>query len=411
MRPRWLGLILLALCASSPLLAPASARAAGDGPATAVLGLESTDVPPAVVDAISEELRQRVSAARDMRLVSGKDLVELKLVFSCADEGHACMAQAGKSLDADRLIYGSVKKDGNDVAVWLKSFDVHHERVDNWLTDKLPGKQTDADGIRTAVARWFAKLTGHATNVGTVLVSANTLGAVVTLDGVPAGVTSDQPLAIPDVKPGAHHLLLTKVGSAPARQDLTVTAGQTLTVNLALHPEGMAVVAGSEPGGTIRKSGAGAEGGGGLPGTDDCRAGYRTGFWVTLGAGLVSAGDAVKFGLDVLKINKDLDPFRRGPCRADPAMSCDSMCKDAPPLTDQERKTRDDKLAEVQRDRNLQWVFIGVGSALGITSAYLLYKGYLDADDAPTHREAMSGLRIFPTAGMSSGGVQAEFDF
>ena len=87
------------------------------------------------------------------------------------------------------------------------------------------------------------------------------------------------------------------------------------------------------------------------------------------------------------------------------------MGKVAPPLSDQERKTRDDKLAEGQRDRNLQWVFIGVGSALGITSAYLLYKGYLDADDAPTHREAMSGLRIFPTAGMSSGGVQAEFDF
>ena len=38
-------------------------------------------------------------------------------------------------------------------------------------------------------------------------------------------------------------------------------------------------------------------------------------------------------------------------------------------------------------------------------------EGYLDADDAPTHREAMSGLRIFPTAGVSSGGVQAEFDF
>jgi len=266
MRPRWPGLIPLALCAFSPALlpvvTPSLAHAAGDGPATAVLGLESSDVPASVVDAISEELRQRVSAASDMRLVSGKDLVELKLVFSCADEGHACMAQAGKSLDADRLIYGSVKKDGNDVAVWLKSFDVHHERVDNWLTDKLPGKQTDADGIRTAVARWFAKLTGHPTNVGTILVSANTLGAVVTLDGVPAGVTSDQPLAIPDVKPGAHHLLLTKVGSAPARQDLAVQAGQTLTVNLALHPEGMAVVAGSEAGGTIRKSGAGAAGGG-----------------------------------------------------------------------------------------------------------------------------------------------------
>ena len=410
MRPRWLGLILLALCASSPLLAPASARAAGDGPATAVLGLESTDVPPTVVDAISEELRQRVSAARDMRLVSGKDLVELKLVFSCADEGHACMAQAGKSLDADRLIYGSVKKVGNDVAVWLRSFDVHHEKIDNYVTDTLPASQTDAEGIRAAVARWFAKLTGHPTNAGTILVSANAMGAVVTLDGVPAGVTADKPLAIADVKPGKHELVLTKGGNAPARQELTVAAGQTLTVNLALHAEGTAVVAGapSAPASAAHESSAGTPANG-APGSDDGRSVYRTGFWVTLGAGLASAGAAIKFGLDVSKINKDLDQFRRYPCSADP-MGCDSTGKVAP-LSDQDRKTRDSKLSEGQRDRNLQWVFIGVGSALGITSAYLLYKGYLDSDDAPTRREAMSGLRIFPTAGMSSGGVQAEFDF
>src|SRR3569832_2038356 len=410
MRPRWLGLILLALCAASPLLAPASARAAGDGPATAVLGLEATDVPPAVVDAISEELRQRVSAARDMRLVSGKDLVELKLVFSCADEGHACMAQAGKSLDADRLIYGSVKKVGNDVAVWLRSFDVHHEKIDNYVTDTLPASQTDAEGIRAAVARWFAKLTGHPTNAGTILVSANAMGAVVTLDGVPAGVTADKPLAIAVVKPGKHELVLTKGGNAPARQELTVAAGQTLTINLALHAEGTAVVAGapSAPASAAHESSAGTPANG-APGSDDGRSVYRTGFWVTLGAGLASAGAAIKFGLDVSKINKDLDQFRRYPCSADP-MGCDSTGKVAP-LSDQDRKTRDSKLSEGQRDRNLQWVFIGVGSALGITSAYLLYKGYLDSDDAPTRREAMSGLRIFPTAGMSSGGVQAEFDF
>jgi len=413
MRPRCLGLIPLALCAFSPALwcalAPSRALAAADGAATAVLGLESSDVPAAVVDLISEELRQRVSASNELRLVSGKDLVELKLVFSCADEGHACMAQAGKSLDADRLIYGSVKKDGNDLAVWLKSFDVHHEKVDNWLTDKVPGKQSDPEAIRAAVGRWFAKLTGHPGSGGTIVVSANTLGAVVTLDGVPSGVTSEKPLAISDVKPGAHHLLLTKAGNAPARQDLTVSPGQTLTVNLALHPEGTTVVAGGDAGAADRHPGAGDRG---LPGTDDGRGAYRTAFWVTLGAGLVSAGAAVKFGLDVLKINKDLDPFRRGACPNAPTMTnCDSTGKVAPPLTDQEMKTRDDKLSEGQRDRNLQWVFIGVGSALGITSAYLLYKGYLDADDGPGHREAMSGLRIFPTAGMSSGGVQAEFDF
>lgn len=415
MRLRWLRLIPLALCAFSPSLA----RAAGDGRATAVLGLEGNDVPRAVVDAISEELRQRVSATSDMRLVPGKDLVELKLVFGCADEGHACMAQAGKSLDADRLIYGTAKTSGNagaDVTVWLKSFDVHKEAVDGWLTETLPASQTDAEGIRAAVTRWFAKLTGHPVNAGTILVTANELGAVVSVDGIPVGATSDKPLAVPDVKPGKHELVLTKPGSAPARQELVITAGQTVTVNLALHPEGTAMVGGA-PGTGSAAAGTGTPllrgPSGGPPldrGAEDGRGGYRTAFWVTLGAGLVSAGAAVKFGLDVLKINKDLDKYRRYPCSSDPSMSCDAMGKVAP-LSDQERTARDDKISDGQRDRNLQWVFIGIGSALGITSAYLLYKGYLDADDAPAHREAMSGLRIFPTAGVSSGGVQAEFDF
>ena len=118
----------------------------------------------------------------------------------------------------------------------------------------------------------------------------------------------------------------------------------------------------------------------------------------------------MKFGLDVLKVNKDLDQFRRFPCAAQPDQTCDASGR-VSALSDSEKALRDSKIKEGDRDRNLQWVFIGVGSALGVTSAYLLYKGYLDSDDAAVHHEAHRGLRVFPTAGVSSGGVLAEFDF
>jgi hypothetical protein len=426
MRPRWLGLVPLAICALPLPSASAAGRTAEDPSPTAVLGLEATDVPATLVDEISEQLRQRVSSAADMRLVPGKDLVELKLVFACADEGHACMTQIGKSLDADRLIYGSVKKAGADVAIWLKTFDVRKEKVDTWLTETLPAGQSDAAGVRAASGRWFAKLTGHPVNAGTIMVSANLFGALVTLDGVPVGATGEQPLAISDVKPGRHELVVAKSGGGSARQQFLVAAGQTVSVNLALHPEVTAVAAAqaSEPPPAVAVAPSPAPAAvapaplpanerdepGADRSTDQGRSGYRTAFWVTLGASLVSAGTAVKFGLDVLKINKDLDQFRRYPCSSDPSMSCNAMGKVAP-LSAMDKATRDSKVSQGEHDRNLQWVFIGIGSALGITSAYLLYKGYLDSDDAPTHREAMSGLRIFPTAGVSSGGVQAEFDF
>jgi PEGA domain len=421
MRPRWLGLISLAFCA---LCSWRPAIAAMDGIPTAVLGLEAIDAPAALVDEVTEQLRQRVSASPDLRRVAGKDLVELKLVFSCADEGHACMAQAGKSLDAEKLIFGSVKKSGRDFAIWLKLFDVRKEKVEAWVTDTLPAGQSDQAGIHVASGRWFAKLTGRPLNAGTIQVSANLYGAVVTVDGIPAGTTGEQPLTLPEVKPGRHEVVATKAGHARASQQFIVPPGQTVVVNLTLPPEGEAdATSNSAPPAVAARRALDAqapesqghqkeddERTGSEPSGGDARGAYRTGFWVTLGASLVSAGAAVKFGLDVLKVNKDLDQFRRYPCASNPAESCDTSGRPAP-LSDTDKSLRNSKISEGDHDRNLQWVFIGVGSALGITSAYLLYKGYLDSDEAAVHHEAHRGLRIFPTAGVSSGGVLAEFDF
>jgi len=420
MRSRWLSRTLLAFCA---LISWRTARAATEaGAPTAVLGLEAVGAPTQVVDDLTEQLRQRVTASSDMRLVPGKDLVELKLVFACADEGHACMAQAGKSLDAEKLIYGSVKKNGNDYAVWLKLFDVRKEKVDSWLTETLPGVQSDGAGIRNFAGRWFAKLTGHPLNAGTIQVSANLYGAVVTLDGVPVGATTEQPLVISEVKAGRHEVVATKAGSSSARQQFLVASGQTVAVNLTLHADAGGAGSNASEGASKASSLSAPEAArkdrdkddepsdSGGRSSDDGRSGYRAGFWVTLGASLISAGAAVKFGLDVLKVNKDLDQFRRYPCMTDPTVSCDSSGRPSP-LSDADKMARNSKISDGERDRNLQWVFIGVGSALGVTSAYLLYKGYLDSDEAGVRHEAHRGLRIFPTAGVSSGGVLAEFDF
>jgi len=236
MRLRWLGLSALALAA----MAPGRARADVDPVQVAVLGLETLDAPPALADQITDELRQRISASRDMKLVSGptKDLVEIKLVFSCADEAPSCMAQAAKSLGADKLIFGSIKRTGGDFAVWIKQLDARKEAVESWVTDTLK-KQADAAVVKVAAARWFAKLTGHAASAGSgagaVQVTANLFGATVILDGVPAGVTGEQPLTIPEVAAGKHEVSIEKAGHATARQQLVVVAGQTASVNLTLQ--------------------------------------------------------------------------------------------------------------------------------------------------------------------------------
>src|SRR3954462_12450844 len=141
------------------------------------------------------------------------------------------------SLVAEKLIFGSVKKAGSEYAIWLKLFDVRKEKVESWVTETLPAGQSDAAGIRAASGRWFAKLTGRPLNAGTIQVTANLYGAVVTVDGIPLGATGEQPLTLPEMKPGRHEVVATKAGHAKASQQFIVPPGQTVVVNLTLRPE------------------------------------------------------------------------------------------------------------------------------------------------------------------------------
>jgi hypothetical protein len=251
-------------------------------------------------------------------------------------------------------------------------------------------------------------------DAGTIQVTSNVNGAVVSLDGVPVGATGEQPLTIADVAPGRHDLVVSKAGYAAGKQQFMVGAGQTVPVNLTLSPPPATppVALGDGP---PRPPAPAVEVVQRAPGlAADAQSGgeqngYRTGFWVTLAGGLISAGAAVKFGLDVADVNKKLDPYRRFPCMGN--QLCDSKGVIRPALTTAEKSKVSALNDDGNRNQTLQWICIGVGSVLGVTSGYLFYKGYIDSDEEHAHREARRGLRIFPTAAASSGGIVAEFDF
>ena len=414
MRLRRLCLTALALVAATS----GSARAdSPDDISTAVLGLETQDVPPRVGDEIAEYLRQNVSNNHDLKLVGGKDLVELKLVFACADESHTCMALAAKSLNADWMIYGSIKRSGDNYIVWLKLFDVKTEKVSAWLTETVSRQRSAGPPLKATVAKWFSKLRGRPTEVGTLHVSSNVPGAIISLDGVPMGAVSvEQPFVMAEVAPGRHVIALDKAGQTSISQAVSLRAGESRDLKLGFDDARLPGAGGGSRGPNAGDHGLLAPVDAG-PAHADVSAGsraqayYRTGFWVTLGAGLISAGAAVKYGLDVGQVNKDLDVYRRYNCNAG---LCDS--KGAPALalskTEQDAATR--LMNDGNRAHDRAWVCVGVGGVLGIASGYLLYKGYLDGENESRDSGksvAHRGLRIFPTAAASSGGVLAEFDF
>ncbi len=198
----------------------------------AVLGIEATEAPDALAASLTDALRNRVTASKGFRLVPGRDLVEVKLVFSCPDEAPSCMAQAGKSLGATKLIFGSVKKSIADrFLVTLKMLDANRGVVDAFVAEEVTKAQSTGPAIRGPVQKWFATLTGQG-GAGTIKVRSDVIGAAVALDGAPSGVMGTDDMVLPGITPGKHEIVLTKPGYEPARREVTVGSGETQPVDL-----------------------------------------------------------------------------------------------------------------------------------------------------------------------------------
>jgi hypothetical protein len=403
MRLRGLRTIFLLLVSLS--VVRTAAAESGEIP-TVVLGLEAIDGAPDNLAAdITDALRQRVAATRDYQLLQGKDLVEVKLVFACPDEAPACMSQAGKSLGASKLIFGNIKKSGSDFQVTLKLLDVSRAVVESFETDTIPKRRSDASSLRQMAPVWLAKLSGKGN--GTITVRANFPGAAVSLDGTKVGVTGGDPVVVADVAPGKHEVAVEKSGYTTTKQEFTLAAGQSLPLTLSLSPVSVEIPK-PEPSASVQQHPSGD-----LPDQPDNGGSHtlsRTGFWVAVVGTLASAGLAVKFGLDVRDINSQLDQYRRFSCTTSATGLCNSQGASAQPLTLADKNNVASKTDQGDRDQTLQWVFVGVGGAFALAGGYLLYKGYL-ASDSGSSSASNHGLRIFPTATASAGGIAAEFDF
>jgi hypothetical protein len=114
-------------------------------------------------------------------------------------------------------------------------------------------------------------------------------------------------------------------------------------------------------------------------------------------------------------VNSDLNKYRRidggkPGCNAPPSQQCFPNGVVAPTRSAEDIKDIKNLTAEGQSDERWQFGAIAVGSAFAIAGGYFLYKGYLAGSGDETST-ASRGLRIFPTATASTGGIVTEFDF
>lgn len=403
---------LAALSASRP-----AAAESGDA-AVAVLGFEALEgAPENVATEITDALRQRVAATKGYQLVQGKDLVEVKLVFACPDEAPACMSQAGKSMGATKVIFGNVKRAGTDYQVTLKLLDVAKSAVETWSTEAVPRRRAEPAAFRALAPVWIAKLAGRNAG-GSLQIRANVQGAAVSLDGTRVGVTGDKPVVITDVSPGRHEVAVEKDGFTTTKQEFSLAAGQSLPLRLALSPLSADVNAAPPPEDTppvlVRKPRDAPEPEGERG--EESHTGARVAFWVAVAMTATAAGVGVHYLREVQQTNADLNKYRRlsvgePGCTSSPSGQCYPVTGEPAPARTQDDVNRINTLTKEGRsDQRWQIGAFAAAAGFALVGGYFLYRGYL-AGGSEEKATASRGLRIFPTATASAGGIVTEFDF
>jgi hypothetical protein len=221
---------------ASALAAPATARAAD--PSIAVLGLEAVEVPENLAGALTDALRQRAAATAGVRVLPAKDLIEIKMVFGCDENAPSCMAQAGRSLSADKLLYGTLRKGkGRDgISVALKLLDVKLGAIERQVNDEVPRRSLAPGAVQQMAARYFAQLV-PVTAKPVLTVTSTPVGATVEVDGQPAGTT---PVTLRELAPGSHELKVTMAGRKPFARTIELRPGGNFEVAAPLEAEAVA---------------------------------------------------------------------------------------------------------------------------------------------------------------------------
>ena len=228
------------------LLALGLAGNAGAAPdvGVAVLGLETVDVPEALAQQVTDALRQRAAATSGVRVVQGKDLIEIKMIFNCDGEAPGCMAQAGKSLGADKLLYGVIKKGPKATFLLaLKLLDVKAGAVEKFVNDSATKRELAAGQVNVVAGKWFAQLIEIDTKP-TLTVTSDPTGALVTVDGTGYGKT---PLTLRELSAGTHQVILSLTGRLSATRSIELRPGANQDLNATLDPEAPIAVAKAEP--------------------------------------------------------------------------------------------------------------------------------------------------------------------
>ncbi len=395
--------IRLALLSTTFLISTATIAQAK--PSVAVLGLEVVDdgggldaKTAKLATDLTNSLRKRASVgAGPFRLApnSKKDLLEMKLLNSCANEARSCMAAIGKELKADRLIYGKIERRKNGYQVTLKLLDVTTKKMERSTTELIQLDDTD----KAAVNKWSRRLYNRLTGVpdqGSLKVKTNAQAGTVFINGDVKGTLAGGTVQISGLPEGNHEIRIEAEGYEPFSGEVTISGGSAEEIDVTLTPKGSI---GPEKPKKPKK-----------PGSLE-----RKLFWTTA---VLTAAGATAFtitGLNVRSLEDDklVEIERVNPTLSTPLDDVDA-CEDA-----EARNIASvlDICKKGQSRATITNVLIGTTVLTAAAAGYFYYKGYVKAGKSKSTESASKQssdetvVKITPAVSPNyvGAGIQIEF--
>lgn len=348
-------------------------------PTVALLGLEAVDAPQELAAKLSDALTEQFKDSGEFRLVLNKSLDEVKLVFGCIEENPDCMARAGRSMQVNKLIWGTLKKvpKGYDFTIFL--FDVGGRRIERFISRVIGSRELTDQGIRVAVeqmARSFLT-----TDRGKIKITCNVPGAKIKLGSRIVGIAGENALVIKNVTPGTHEVTVIKKGYSLWSQLVPVERGQTSEVDVFLKEQELTFTPEPPPTNPITeishptKVSADNE-------TNTWKVAFWSGAAATLGLGI----GAIFVGREVLNLQKDKEQILNKYYKNDPHATATDVCATSGSWPSDEYGLK--SICNKGQQRALITnILLATAGGVAVLSGFFYYKAYLSTEHQKTDSE------------------------
>jgi hypothetical protein len=232
----WRRIAVFALLLTALVSSPAFAGK----PTVAVLGLEVVDPTGQIDQATTAVARDLTDALRSRAKIpsnpyafqpgSEKELIDEKLIKNCDNEGLSCMAQIGKDLGADFLVYGKFEKKPDGYVVTINLLNVAKKKFEKSRSPlTIPhGSAKDPTAIGNAATKAYNDLVGVIAN-GTLIVRSNADRGMILLDNDPKGSLASGTLTL-SLPEGPYRLVVEADGFERSTETkVTIRSGETTT--------------------------------------------------------------------------------------------------------------------------------------------------------------------------------------